>query len=37
MAVFRVAFEHWIRDDSDREFAAFVQEGLAELRILAAG
>ncbi len=37
VAVFRVAFEHWIRDDSDREFADFVNQGLAELRTVAAG
>src|ERR1700757_1978736 len=37
VAVFRVAFEHWIRDESDREFAHFVNHGLAELRTVAAG
>jgi AcrR family transcriptional regulator len=37
VAVFRVAFGHWIRDDSDREFADFVNQGLAELRTVAAG
>jgi AcrR family transcriptional regulator len=37
VAVFRVAFEHWIRDDSDRVFACFVDEGIAELRTVAAG
>ena len=37
VAVFRVAFEHWIRDDSDRDFAWFVYEGIAELRMVAAG
>jgi AcrR family transcriptional regulator len=37
VAVFRVAFEHWIRDDSDRDFAQFVNQGLAELRTVAAG
>jgi AcrR family transcriptional regulator len=36
VAVFRVAFEHWIRDDSDREFAQFVHHGFAELRTVAA-
>ncbi len=37
VAVFRVAFEHWIRDDADRDFARFVNQGLAELRTVAAG
>ena len=37
IAVFRVAFEHWIRDDSDRDFARFVDDGFAELRTVAAG
>ena len=37
VAVFRVAFEHWVRDDSDRDFASFVDEGIAELRTVAAG
>jgi AcrR family transcriptional regulator len=37
LAVFRVAFEHWVRDDSDRDFAWFVHEGIAELRTVAAG
>ena len=37
VAVFRVAFEHWVRDDSDRDFARFVHEGIAELRTVAAG
>ena len=37
VAVFRVAFEHWVRDDSDRDFARFVHDGIAELRTVAAG
>jgi AcrR family transcriptional regulator len=37
VAVFRVAFAHWIHDDSDRDFAQFVREGIAELRAVAAG
>jgi AcrR family transcriptional regulator len=37
VSVFRVAFERWLGDDSDREFAQFVREGLAELRTVAAG
>jgi AcrR family transcriptional regulator len=37
VAVFRVAFEHWVRDDADRDFARFVHEGIAELRTVAAG
>ena len=37
IAVFRVAFDRWVRDDTDRDFARFVQEGIAELRVLAAG
>jgi AcrR family transcriptional regulator len=37
VAVFRVAFDHWIRDDSDHDFARFVDEGIAELRTVAAG
>ena len=36
VAVFRVAFEHWVRDDSDRDFAGFVRDGVAELRSVAA-
>ncbi len=36
VAVFRVAFEHWVRDDSDRDFARFVRDGIAELRTVAA-
>jgi AcrR family transcriptional regulator len=36
VAVFRVAFEHWIRDDSEGDFAQFVREGVAELRAVAA-
>jgi AcrR family transcriptional regulator len=37
VAVFRVAFEHWVRDASDRDFARFVHEGIAELRTVVAG
>lgn len=37
VAVFRVAFGHWIRHDSDRDFAWFVRDGIAELRTVAAG
>jgi AcrR family transcriptional regulator len=37
VAVFRVAFEHWIRDDSDRQFAYFVKQGLADLQTVVAG
>jgi AcrR family transcriptional regulator len=36
VAVFRVAFEHWVHDDSDRDFAQAVQGGIAELRTVAA-
>jgi AcrR family transcriptional regulator len=36
VAVFRVAFEQWVRDGSDRDFARFVHEGIAELRTVAA-
>jgi AcrR family transcriptional regulator len=36
VAVFRVAFEQWVRDDSERDFAGFVRDGIAELRIVAA-
>jgi AcrR family transcriptional regulator len=37
IAVFRVAFEHWLRDDSDRNFEDSVNDGIAELRTVAAG
>jgi len=37
VAVLRVAFEHWVHDDADRNFARFVHEGIAELRTVAAG
>ena len=37
VAVFRVAFERWVHDDSERDFAWFVHEGIAELRTVAAG
>jgi AcrR family transcriptional regulator len=36
IAVFRVAFVEWIQDDSDTDFADFVQNGIAELRTVAA-
>jgi AcrR family transcriptional regulator len=36
VAVFRFAFEHWVHDDSDRDFAWFVHEGIAQLRSVAA-
>jgi AcrR family transcriptional regulator len=37
VAVFRVAFDHWVRDDTDRDFAWFVRDAIAELRTVAAG
>ena len=37
IAVFRVAFEHWLRDDPDRNFEDSVNDGIAELRTVAAG
>lgn len=37
IAVFRIAFERWIRDDSDRDFARFVDDGFAQLRMVTAG
>ena len=37
VAVFRVAFEQWVRDDSGRDFALHVHDGIAELRMVAAG
>jgi len=37
IAVFHVAFERWLRDDSDQHFAHFVHDGIAELRTVAAG
>jgi AcrR family transcriptional regulator len=37
VAVFRVAFERWVRDNSDRDFASFVHDGIAELRTVTAG
>jgi AcrR family transcriptional regulator len=36
IAVFRVAFQNWVRDDSDRHFAQFVYDGIQELRTVAA-
>lgn len=37
IAVFRVAFGQWLRDDSEEHFSDFVLEGLAELRAVAGG
>ena len=37
IAVFRVAFAHWLRDDSDHNFEDSVHDGIAELRTVAAG
>ena len=37
VAVFRAAFQHWVHDDSDRDFAGFVHTGIGELRAVAAG
>jgi AcrR family transcriptional regulator len=37
VAVFRVAFERWVRADAEQDFAALVHEGIAELRAVAAG
>ena len=37
IAVFRVAFAHWLRDDSDQNFEDSVHDGIAELRTVAAG
>jgi AcrR family transcriptional regulator len=36
IAVFRIAFECWIRDASNRDFADFVHEAVAELRTVTA-
>ncbi len=36
IAVFRVAFERWVHDHSNRDFARFVHVGIAELRTVAA-
>jgi AcrR family transcriptional regulator len=36
VAVFRVAFERWVRDTSDRDFSQFVHHGIDELRRVAA-
>jgi AcrR family transcriptional regulator len=36
VAVFRVAFEDWVRDDSERDFPQFVRDAIAELRKVAA-
>ncbi|MBV9465014.1 MAG: TetR family transcriptional regulator [Solirubrobacterales bacterium] len=36
IAVFRVAFEHWLRHDSDQHFEDSVREAIAELRTVAA-
>jgi AcrR family transcriptional regulator len=37
VAVFRVAFEHWVHDGSDRDFRSFVDEGIVQLRTVTAG
>ncbi len=37
MAVLRVALEGWASDDRDRELTAVIEEGLAQLRAVAAG
>ena len=37
VAVFRVAFERWVHDESDCDFARLVHDGVAELRTVAAG
>ena len=37
LAVFRVAFDHWARDTTDRDFVELVHEAIAELRTVAAG
>jgi AcrR family transcriptional regulator len=37
VAVFRVAFEHWVRDDTDRQLASFINQGLADLQTVLAG
>ncbi|MBV9415826.1 MAG: TetR family transcriptional regulator [Solirubrobacterales bacterium] len=37
IAVFRVAFDRWLHDDSGREFAQFVRDGIAELRTVTSG
>jgi hypothetical protein len=36
MAVFRVAFERWIREGEDRPFAELVRESLGQLKAVAA-
>ena len=36
VAVFRIAFERWLRDDSTHDFVRFVHEGISELRTVAA-
>ena len=37
VAVFRVAFEHWIHDDTAHDYAQFVRDAVAELRTVTAG
>jgi AcrR family transcriptional regulator len=37
VAVFRIAFEQWVRDASGQNFGRFVHEAIAELRTVAAG
>jgi len=36
IAVFRIAFERWVKDSGNREFVALIREGFAELRSLVA-
>lgn len=35
-AVFRIAFERWVKDSGHREFVELIREGFAELRSLGA-
>ncbi|HLH66092.1 MAG TPA: helix-turn-helix domain-containing protein [Solirubrobacteraceae bacterium] len=37
IAVFRVAFEHWLRGDSEQSFADLVRDAIAQLRAVVAG
>lgn len=36
VAVFRVAFDRWVHDDSGQDYAQLVREGIAELRAVTA-
>jgi AcrR family transcriptional regulator len=36
IAVFRIAFEHWVRDASNRDFAELVHDSVTELRLVTA-